>query len=102
MVPETVMVEVPQQTMEPVQIQVPRMIPQEVTVMVPQMTTEMVATQVPRQVVQEVITEQIPMTSYQERQYVTEPMTMPAAQTYQYAQPTTYAAAPTTSYGGYT
>merc|ERR1711896_99763 len=110
MVPERTTIQVPQQTMEQVQIQVPRQVPQEVTVMVPQTTTEMVEVQVPRQVVQEVQTHSVPMTSYETYQTVSQPMTMPAQQTY--AAPTTSYAAPATTYaaptygtsmiGGYT
>merc|ERR1719160_455582 len=90
MVPETTTIQVPQQTMEPVQIQVPRMVPQQYTTMVPQTTTEMVQTQVPRQVVQEVQTHTVPQVSYQQYQTMSQPMTMGAASTTSYAAPTTY------------
>merc|ERR1719409_566423 len=76
------------------------MIPQETVEMVPQTTTEMVEVKVARQVVQNVQTHTVPMTSYQQYQTVSEPMTMPAAQpvTTSYAAPTTAYAAPTMSY----
>merc|ERR1719160_1851341 len=85
------MIQVPQQTMEPVQIQVPRMVPQETTVMVPQTTTEMVATQVPRTVMQEVQTVQQPMTTYQQYQTVSEPRYMPQQDVHQRVPPENFA-----------
>merc|ERR1712149_168731 len=102
-------IQVPQQTMEAVQIQVPRMVEQETTVMVPQTTTEMVATQVPRTVVQEVETYtevfQRPGRSYTIDQpavqvgvveTIVEPTTYAAPVATTYAAPTTSYAAPTT------
>merc|ERR550514_958018 len=70
----------------------------------PAQQTYAAATQVPRQVVQEVQTHSVPMTSYQQYQTVSQPMTMPAQQTYaapvttSYAAPTTSYAAPATTY----
>merc|ERR1719359_1953216 len=92
MVPEMTTIQVPQTTTEMVPVQIPRMIPQETMVMVPQTTTEMVATQVPRQVIQEVQTIAQPIIT----QTLSEPYTVNAPYTQQYAPPMT--TMPTTSY----
>merc|ERR1719359_1469073 len=107
MVPDFTTVQVPQQTMEPVQIQVPRQIPQQTTVMVPQTTTEMVEIQVPRQIVQDVQMQ----VQYETFQQMSEPYTVQGqpytvqgqSQVVGQTLPTTSygVGMPTTSYGGY-